>query len=109
MEAINPDSVTRIRSVMAKLKALSEDVRAPIEERQRAWEKWNDLRSKLPQTPRRRRRRYRTGFAQSAKASTEQNPYDFNKLTPEAQRIIQFFQMIEAILNLFFEKKNRSD
>jgi hypothetical protein len=33
--------------LQAKLKALSDDVRAPLQERKRAWEKWHALNARL--------------------------------------------------------------
>ena len=41
------DSPAQIRLLLAKLKALSEDVRAPLQERKRAWEKWHALNARL--------------------------------------------------------------
>jgi hypothetical protein len=47
----DPPSIAHTQAVMAKLKALVEDRRAPIQERRRAWEKWHALNARLPKRP----------------------------------------------------------
>jgi hypothetical protein len=43
-----PEDIPRLRDLLAKLRSLSEDARAPLKERQRAWEKWHALNARLP-------------------------------------------------------------
>ena len=46
----NPtENPAHIRDLLAKLRALCEDIRAPLQERRRAWEKWHSLNARLSQ------------------------------------------------------------
>jgi len=92
--------------VRRKLRALAEDLRAPVAERQLAWDKYHELRTKwvarrTHRIPRVKRIRKRP--AQPAQAAEPQGTYEANRTAAQAEAVASLVKLAVDFLKFVFE------